>query len=78
MRSCSLVCSLSLPSPPGPSFPHPSSRSLWLIFCPSSGYVLKKGLEEDRDQFDLLLHCILIVTSVIPPGELWYGMLFAA
>ncbi|KNC52742.1 P-type ATPase superfamily [Thecamonas trahens ATCC 50062] len=34
----------------------------------SSGYVLYKGMyDDDRDQFDLLLHCILIVTSVIPP-----------
>ena len=34
----------------------------------SSGYVLYKGMyDPDRDQFDLLLHCILIVTSVIPP-----------
>jgi len=34
----------------------------------SSGYVLKKGLEvKDRSHFELLLHCILIVTSVIPP-----------
>jgi cation-transporting ATPase 13A1 len=24
-------------------------------------------LEEGRDQFDLLLHCIMIVTSVVPP-----------
>lgn len=39
-----------------------------LVFAlTASGYVLKKGLEQDRDQFDLLLHCILIVTSVIPP-----------
>jgi len=33
----------------------------------ASMYVLRKGLAEDRDPFDLLLHCILIVTSVIPP-----------
>lgn len=38
----------------------------------ASGYVLKRGLEDDRDQFDLLLHCILVVTSVVPPGlPLW-------
>ncbi len=30
--------------------------------------MLKRGLEEDWDHFDLLLHCILIITSVIPPG----------
>eukprot|EP00053_Salpingoeca_punica_P019510 m.197814 g.197814 ORF g.197814 m.197814 type:complete len:1363 (+) comp17670_c0_seq2:1993-6081(+) len=33
----------------------------------ASGYVLKRGLEEERDQFDLLLRCILILTSVVPP-----------
>ncbi|EGD75693.1 hypothetical protein PTSG_07811 [Salpingoeca rosetta] len=33
-------------------------------------------LEEGRDQFDLLLHCILIVTSVIPP-ELYMQMTLA-
>lgn len=33
----------------------------------NSGYVLKRGLEEKRDQFDLLLHCIMIITSVVPP-----------
>eukprot|EP00049_Salpingoeca_infusionum_P025583 m.20377 g.20377 ORF g.20377 m.20377 type:complete len:1339 (+) comp8156_c0_seq2:3-4019(+) len=39
-----------------------------LVFAISaSGYVLKHGLDEGRDSFDLLLHCILIVTSVIPP-----------
>eukprot|EP00054_Salpingoeca_dolichothecata_P000146 m.16120 g.16120 ORF g.16120 m.16120 type:complete len:1361 (+) comp10277_c0_seq1:123-4205(+) len=42
--------------------------SFLLMFAiAASTYVLKKGLEEDREQFDLLLHCILIVTSVIPP-----------
>ena len=34
-----------------------------------SGYVLKRGLEQNREHFDLLLHCILIVTSVIPTGH---------
>eukprot|EP00189_Rhodosorus_marinus_P013980 CAMPEP_0184746042 /NCGR_PEP_ID=MMETSP0315-20130426/8616_1 /TAXON_ID=101924 /ORGANISM="Rhodosorus marinus, Strain UTEX LB 2760" /LENGTH=1197 /DNA_ID=CAMNT_0027218425 /DNA_START=56 /DNA_END=3646 /DNA_ORIENTATION=- len=34
----------------------------------ASGYVLVKGMEdEDRDHYKLLLHCILIITSVIPP-----------
>src|SRR5690349_21660114 len=34
----------------------------------ASGYVLKKGLEDSsRSKYDLLLHCILIITSVIPP-----------
>ena len=40
-----------------------------LVFAlTASGYVLKKGLEEDRDQFDLLLHCILIVTRFATPA----------
>ena len=38
------------------------------FFLIDSGYVLKRGLEDGREQFDLLLHCILIITSVIPPG----------
>eukprot|EP00051_Salpingoeca_urceolata_P028599 m.487572 g.487572 ORF g.487572 m.487572 type:complete len:1322 (-) comp25148_c0_seq1:70-4035(-) len=39
-----------------------------LIFAlAASGYVLNAGLKEGRDQFDLLIHCILIITSVIPP-----------
>ncbi|GJQ13139.1 hypothetical protein GpartN1_g4930.t1 [Galdieria partita] len=34
----------------------------------SSAYVLKKGLEsQERSRFELLLHCILIITSVVPP-----------
>mmetsp|Transcript_4844 Transcript_4844/g.19377 ORF Transcript_4844/g.19377 Transcript_4844/m.19377 type:complete len:1638 (-) Transcript_4844:108-5021(-) len=34
----------------------------------SSGYVLYKGIgDESRSQYQLLLHCILIITSVIPP-----------
>mmetsp|Transcript_11549 Transcript_11549/g.25318 ORF Transcript_11549/g.25318 Transcript_11549/m.25318 type:complete len:1715 (-) Transcript_11549:74-5218(-) len=34
----------------------------------SSGYVLYHGLQNDeRSQYELLLHCILIITSVIPP-----------
>ncbi|XP_063934801.1 probable manganese-transporting ATPase catp-8, partial [Zophobas morio] len=34
----------------------------------SSGYVLHRGLSEGkRSRFDLLLHCILIITSVVPP-----------
>jgi cation-transporting ATPase 13A1 len=41
-----------------------------LIFAlVASGYVLKKGLEnKDRSNFELLLHCIMIVTCVIPPS----------
>ncbi len=39
-----------------------------LVFAlTASGYVLKRGLEEKRDQFDLLLHCIMIITNVVPP-----------
>jgi cation-transporting ATPase 13A1 len=33
----------------------------------ASAYVLKRGMEDERDSFSLLLHCILIITSVIPP-----------
>mmetsp|Transcript_26285 Transcript_26285/g.30249 ORF Transcript_26285/g.30249 Transcript_26285/m.30249 type:complete len:1611 (-) Transcript_26285:174-5006(-) len=42
---------------------------LLLVFAVmSSGYVLKKGFENDnRSKYELLLHCILIITSVIPP-----------
>ncbi len=44
---------------------------LLLLFCfavVSSGYVLYHGLRnEKRSQYELLLHCILIITSVIPP-----------
>eukprot|EP00124_Ichthyophonus_hoferi_P005598 Ihof_evm1s855 gene=Ihof_evmTU1s855 len=33
-----------------------------------SGYVLKQGLAEGkRSRYELLIHCILIVTSVVPP-----------
>ncbi|EME25743.1 calcium-transporting P-type ATPase, partial [Galdieria sulphuraria] len=43
---------------------------LFLLFFAlvSSAYVLKKGLEsQERNRFELLLHCILIITSVVPP-----------
>jgi len=41
---------------------------LFFFACASSGYVLKKGMEnKDRSKYELLLHCILIITSVIPP-----------
>ena len=40
---------------------------LLMFALSASGYVLKRGLEQERDHFDLLLHCILIITSVIPP-----------
>jgi manganese-transporting P-type ATPase len=45
---------------------------LLLLLCffavGSSGYVLYHGLhDENRSQYELLLHCILIITSVIPP-----------
>jgi len=41
---------------------------LFFFAVASSGYVLYKGMQEDnRSQYELLLHCILIITSVIPP-----------
>lgn len=34
----------------------------------ASGYVLRVGLADaDRPRFELLLHCVLIVTNVVPP-----------
>lgn len=34
----------------------------------ASAYVLKKGLEDEmRSRFKLMLHCIMIITSVVPP-----------
>ena len=40
-----------------------------LIFaCISSAIVLYGGLhDQDRNQFKLILHCIMIITSVVPP-----------
>ncbi|CAM9156199.1 unnamed protein product [Chrysoparadoxa australica] len=43
---------------------------LLLVFAvSSSGYVLTEGMKEGnkRSKYQLLLHCILIITSVIPP-----------
>jgi len=41
---------------------------LFFFAVASSSYVLYHGLQnENRSQYELLLHCILIVTSVIPP-----------
>ena len=41
---------------------------LFFFAIGSSSYVLYHGLQSDkRSKFELLLHCILIVTSVIPP-----------
>jgi cation-transporting ATPase 13A1 len=41
---------------------------LFVFAVASSSYVLYHGLrDENRSQYELLLHCILIVTSVIPP-----------
>jgi cation-transporting ATPase 13A1 len=40
-----------------------------LVFAvAASGYVLKKGMEDGtKSKYQLLLHCVLIITSVIPP-----------
>jgi len=41
---------------------------LFFFAVASSSYVLYHGLQnEGRSQYELLLHCILIITSVIPP-----------
>eukprot|EP00521_Asterionellopsis_glacialis_P010024 CAMPEP_0195288728 /NCGR_PEP_ID=MMETSP0707-20130614/5273_1 /TAXON_ID=33640 /ORGANISM="Asterionellopsis glacialis, Strain CCMP134" /LENGTH=1602 /DNA_ID=CAMNT_0040348627 /DNA_START=32 /DNA_END=4840 /DNA_ORIENTATION=+ len=41
---------------------------LFVFAVASSSYVLYHGLrDENRSQYELLLHCILIITSVIPP-----------
>ena len=41
---------------------------LFFFALASSSYVLYHGLgDENRSQYELLLHCILIITSVIPP-----------
>jgi cation-transporting ATPase 13A1 len=41
---------------------------LFFFAVASSSYVLYHGLRnENRSQYELLLHCILIITSVIPP-----------
>lgn len=41
---------------------------LFFFAVASSGYVLYHGMhDENRSQYELLLHCILIITSVIPP-----------
>ena len=41
---------------------------LFFFAVASSSYVLYHGLQNDnRSQYELLLHCILIVTNVIPP-----------
>jgi manganese-transporting P-type ATPase len=41
---------------------------LFIFACVSSGYVLNEGLkDEERNKYKLLLRCILILTSVVPP-----------
>lgn len=41
---------------------------LFFFAVASASYVLYHGLQNDkRSQYELLLHCILIITSVIPP-----------
>uniref|UniRef100_A0A7S1BRA1 P-type ATPase A domain-containing protein n=1 Tax=Corethron hystrix TaxID=216773 RepID=A0A7S1BRA1_9STRA len=41
---------------------------LFFFALASSGYVLREGMKnEGRSKYELLLHCVLILTSVIPP-----------
>eukprot|EP00191_Tetraselmis_sp_GSL018_P024865 CAMPEP_0177625406 /NCGR_PEP_ID=MMETSP0419_2-20121207/30080_1 /TAXON_ID=582737 /ORGANISM="Tetraselmis sp., Strain GSL018" /LENGTH=1497 /DNA_ID=CAMNT_0019126345 /DNA_START=66 /DNA_END=4559 /DNA_ORIENTATION=- len=41
---------------------------LFCFACASSGYVLYEGLkDESRSRYQLLLRCVLILTSVVPP-----------
>ena len=41
---------------------------LFIFACISSGYVLNEGLkDEERNKYKLLLRCIIILTSVVPP-----------
>jgi len=41
---------------------------LFIFACISSGYVLNEGLQnENRNKYKLLLRCIIILTSVVPP-----------
>lgn len=41
---------------------------LFCFACASSGYVLYQGLkDESRSKYQLLLRCVLILTSVVPP-----------
>lgn len=41
---------------------------LFIVACISSGYVLNEGLkDENRNRYKLLLRCIIILTSVVPP-----------
>ena len=41
---------------------------LVVIACAASGYVLRVGLEDaSRSRWKLFLHCIMVVTSVVPP-----------
>jgi len=47
-----------------------SVMMIMLLMCfaiAASGYVLKQGMEQgDRTKYELLIHCILIITSVVP------------
>ena len=45
---------------------------LIVVACIASGYVLSVGLEDEkRSRWKLFLHCIMIITSVVPPELRW-------
>jgi hypothetical protein len=41
----------------------------WVPSCPAAAAFILVAQDEKRDRFKLILNCIMIITSVIPPGE---------